>query len=1603
MRLFRLAALVLCATIAAAAPRQIPIADGALVTERSSSPGAFVRAGSLLFFVAADTSHGRELWRTDGTTAGTLLVQDLRPGIDSSSPLLGGSIGNAIIFIADDGNGRAIWRSDGTAAGTLRLAVLTGSAPSIVSAVAAGSRVFFLSSPDFQNTDIWVTDGTVAGSRLAGTFPLNQNVLPAGANGLLYFNGSDATVGPQLWVSDGTTAGTHVARRGMECTRSTCAPSPLKLFRLGTAMLATTETDLWRSDGTPAGTTLVKALARPGLLASNGNIAYVQLFNGETWRTDGTTDGTTRTAIAPDTVMRSTRVLDDGRLVWVTTSGPRSELWVSDGTAAGTLRAAFTSASNAPGEAILAVSGSRAYLALADQNLGTAIHGLELWLADVDAGTLTLLSDLDDRIGPNGPRAGNPLGGTLLGSQVVFRATTSRGTEPWTTDGTAAGTRLLRNIAEEGPAGALSGTVRDAATGAPVAGATVRVCTTGCDDQLITDSAGRYRFDGVQPGNVTLQAESPVHLSRQYNGGAPVAVADGLETTGLDLNLPRGGSISGRVVHARSGVPIPNVQVILAGETGAGVRFTGSGTGGRYRFDALPDGRYYVYTGEVFAAVIGQIYRDRDCTAGCPAATSGDPVSVTAGSETSGIDFLLHDFGRISGTVRDASTGAPAAGVSVSFTLTGTTDTAPFVNTDDQGRYTSPLLRPGAYYIIASATGYTKVRYPATPCPNVSCDPTAGTAVPLAADAGISGIDLSLRPSQGRLTGIVRGSDGNPLPGVRVGLFDTKGLFISSLGGFVETTATGQYVFPAVPAGTYFLQTTGELLGGGNCSTAPCDVTGATPVVLTEGQTKTVDMTSHARYLRIRGRVLDARTGRPVLNTIASVRAQSNGAILTSGTGNVTNGEYDLEILTRGTSVQISASASGYRDQSHPGTFTASASGVDIFLDPVGIISGTVTAGATGKPLANWDVHFLSTTGAQGNTFTDMAGHYDWRFANGTYFVYVAPQSSYGGQLYRDHDCGTAPCVPSAGERLVVPDGAAATGIDFHLPSLRPTVIQFSGRVVDDETGAPMPSVVVTTTGAGTFSGSTNQDGRYVITADAFHDIQAGDYRLVATPGSPYYSAWSGGGHCAGFSGTPCPEAGPSMTVAANAAPVVDFRVVRMHIFGVAPATGPIAGGTRVVITGDRFAGTPAVLFNGVAATVVSATATQIVALTPSATAPGAAHITVRLVPSGLSVTREHAFLYGPEAPANLPAATLAFVAPAAASSGVPFAVTVTALDAANDLAAGYQGTVTLTSSSGDVLAAPYTFTADDSGRHTFTVTMTAFGAQTLSAGDGTRTAARAIVVACAAPSISAASVPLPSLPASVCGSTDGNTASVPAAAGSSYAWSIANGTITSGQATNAITYTAGATGNVMLTLATLNAASSCTPSTYTATVPIRPAPAASLPPVVQACLGMPITVPVALSGTAPFRLVWSDGVEQSGLAGPTATRTINAPVAGTISIVSAGDASCTSTAGPSAPVAVNTVPQLVSNATDVSVRSGDSARLIAAIEPSSFVVSYRWYQGDPGDESHPVGTDSPTFDTPPVQSTLRYWVKATNACGTAIRQFTARIAVPPGRRRAGR
>ena len=114
--------------------------------------------GKRVFFVADDGNTGRELWTSDGTTAGTRLVRDLYPGRESSDPDDFLVKGNELYFTAKNpAVGRELWTTDGTARGTKRITNLNpGKGDSDPSDLALmGNTVYFSATNQDDDRELY--------------------------------------------------------------------------------------------------------------------------------------------------------------------------------------------------------------------------------------------------------------------------------------------------------------------------------------------------------------------------------------------------------------------------------------------------------------------------------------------------------------------------------------------------------------------------------------------------------------------------------------------------------------------------------------------------------------------------------------------------------------------------------------------------------------------------------------------------------------------------------------------------------------------------------------------------------------------------------------------------------------------------------------------------------------------------------------------------------------------------------------------------------------------------------------------------------------------------------------------------------------------------------------------------------------------------------------------------------------------------------------------------------------------------------------------------------------------------------------------------------
>ena len=261
------------------------------------SPKALASVNGTLFFAESGEQlpfNGTRLWRSDGTAAGTAPVKDL-PGV---SPLGPTNVGGTLFFLTLDGSsGLAdLWRSDGTDAGTFSVKHLFAhqylfDAPQLTNV--NGMLFFvlaFVANGEYR-TELWRSDGTPA-----GTVRLTESATLANltaVNGTLFFTADNATHSePALWTSDGTQAGTVPVKH---FNGASFAQPPSFLTNAGGTLFFTAYHDngfaLWKSDGTEAGTTPIKDVAAVNLTSVNTNLFFTDRST-ELWRSDGSEAGT---------------------------------------------------------------------------------------------------------------------------------------------------------------------------------------------------------------------------------------------------------------------------------------------------------------------------------------------------------------------------------------------------------------------------------------------------------------------------------------------------------------------------------------------------------------------------------------------------------------------------------------------------------------------------------------------------------------------------------------------------------------------------------------------------------------------------------------------------------------------------------------------------------------------------------------------------------------------------------------------------------------------------------------------------------------------------------------------------------------------------------------------------------------------------------------------------------------------------------------------------------------------------------------------------------------------------------------------------------------
>jgi ELWxxDGT repeat protein len=416
-------------------------------------PRELAIVGTKVFFTADDGIHGRELWVSDGTNAGTTLVRDINLGAADSRATELIALGNQVFFVADDGKtGLELWKSDGTAAGTVLVKDINHgpdfSLPGSLTLI--GNTLYFSAMSGSSGRELWKSDGTTAGTVMVkDIFPGIVSSEPSGftdVDGTIFFSATGSNnAGRELWKTNGTAAGTTMVKDLQPMSSASSAPRQLTNLN-GTLVFVANINELWRSDGTAAGTTLLRDIGATPLDVRTFNGKMFFDAGGALWHSDGTAGGTT-----PDTTLVpgfSGSISADfdviGSTIFFTSedfAANRFDLWRSDGT--GTVSLVRNIIPNVQDGIEAAarherrVVGQTLFFTAFDENTG-----FELYKTNA-AGDTRLVRDIfpDKRLGDP-----PPTNLTNVNGRLFFAANSGNGYELWTSTGTLFGTRRVADV-----------------------------------------------------------------------------------------------------------------------------------------------------------------------------------------------------------------------------------------------------------------------------------------------------------------------------------------------------------------------------------------------------------------------------------------------------------------------------------------------------------------------------------------------------------------------------------------------------------------------------------------------------------------------------------------------------------------------------------------------------------------------------------------------------------------------------------------------------------------------------------------------------------------------------------------------------------------------------------------------------------------------------------------------------------------------------------------------------------------------------------------------------------------------------------------------------
>lgn len=376
-----------------------------------------------LYFMAYDSIAGYELYKSDGTDAGTKLVKDIIPGLFGSQPRHFTIVNNLLFFTTTDINynyDAQIWRTDGSEAGTIMVSDLytTNAAKNIAQLTAVGTNLFFTAFNYAYGRELWKTDG--ANTYLVKDInPYNNNNNyydydgPANLtsfNNLLYFSANNGYI-RTLWQSDGTNGGTNIVNYQNGITLN----SYYGYSHYQDQPFAIAKNSLFFA----------------GFSSATGN----ELYKYNPSNSDGIVLVKDISTADVSSALYNEQIASMNDSIYFITpdfTGKIFSLWKSGGTAAST--SIVKTLDGVIYSPFLYPIGKKIYF-----NNNTKDNGNEPWVSDGTSAGTKMIKDII-----SGTTSSNPGIFTLCKGKVYFYATSlNQGNELWVTNGTSAGTKTV--------------------------------------------------------------------------------------------------------------------------------------------------------------------------------------------------------------------------------------------------------------------------------------------------------------------------------------------------------------------------------------------------------------------------------------------------------------------------------------------------------------------------------------------------------------------------------------------------------------------------------------------------------------------------------------------------------------------------------------------------------------------------------------------------------------------------------------------------------------------------------------------------------------------------------------------------------------------------------------------------------------------------------------------------------------------------------------------------------------------------------------------------------------------------------------------------------